>query len=391
MELILPDLGEGIIEGEIVQWLVNTGDAVAEDQVVLEIMTDKATVEIPSVTAGTVSEILANPGDIVKVGMVIMRLGGAKGAPKSGAVSKAPAPATTPAPKINSVPVLPGSVLAAPSVRKAAREKNIDLQGINGSGPSGRILHNDLQHSNQAQTTPIGARMEKVPLRGLRKRIAEKMALSKQKAAHFTCVEEVDVTELVAFRNSIKDAAKAQGSNITFMPFIMKACVLGLKKYPILNATLHEEREIHYKHYFNFGVAVDTEDGLTVPVVADVDKKSIIEIARNIKELSGRAHASKLTMDDFKDGTFTISNAGKVGGLFATPIINYPELAILGVHEIRKRPMVVDDTIVIRNMLYLSISLDHRIVDGAIGIRFLNEMINYLSNPKAFIGSFVNP
>lgn len=430
MELKLPDLGEGIAEGEVARWLVKPGDKVEEDQVVLEVMTDKATVEIPIRHAGTVGELLAKEGDIVKVGATLLRLTGAGAqapAPKSAAKPEAKtangphggqvavaasmggrAGGTAPAPA-QGASMSAASVQAAPAVRKLAREKGIDLAAITGSGPNGRVLFADLEgatstgarggsytytiDAKRESRTPGSREVERIPLRGLRKKIVEKMALSKRTAAHFTCVEECDVTELVEFRNSIKEDAKAKGVNVTFMPFIAKACVFGLKKYPQLNSQLVEDGqgggEIVKKHYYNIGVAVDTEDGLTVPVVHDVDSKSFMELAHDINDAGARARDRKLTQQDFADGTFTISNAGKVGGLFATPIINYPEVAILGVHEIRKKPWVVGNEIKIRDIMYLSISIDHRVVDGATGILFLNEVCSYLANPKKFLMEMV--
>lgn len=426
MELLMPDLGEGIAEGEIARWLVKPGDVVVEDQVVLEVMTDKATVEIPTNFAGVVEEVLAKEGDVVAVGQAVVRFNNAGAtakktnvavaAPAASPATKAPqsAPAPFAAPAIT-IQTSGGniSVQAAPAVRKAARERGIDLASIEGSGPNGRVLLTDLERSGSRAPvvsaranggsdslnknapgasrtyTPGSGREERIPLRGLRKRIVEKMAQSKRTAAHFTCVEECDVTELVAFRSSVKDSAKERGVNLTFMPFIAKACVNGLRKYPQLNASLVEDGagggEIVRKHFYNFGIAVDTEEGLTVPVVHDVDRKTILDLAHDINDVGQRARERKLGAQDFADSTFSITNAGKVGGLFATPVINYPEVAILGVHEIRKRPMVVDNEIKIRDVMYLSISIDHRVVDGATGILFLNEVISYLSNPKKFL------
>jgi pyruvate dehydrogenase E2 component (dihydrolipoamide acetyltransferase) len=415
MQLRLPDLGEGVTEGEVARFLVKTGDSVKEDQVVLEVMTDKATVEIPTRVAGVIGELFVKEGDMVKVGgqlLDVMEAGGVK-SQASKPAAKAPAvvnttvqsiaahssPAATPMLAANG-----GNVAAAPAVRKLARERGINLSQVFGSGPNGRVLLSDLAVGAQTKaptgnysyavdarpkSVPGSREVERIPLRGLRKKIVEKMAISKRTAAHFTCVEECDVTELVAFRNSIKDEAKARGVNMTFMPFIAKACLFALRKFPELNSQLVEDGagggEILRKHYYNFGIAVDTEDGLTVPVVHDVDQKSLMDLARDIGDAGSRARDRKLAAADFADGTFTITNAGKVGGLFATPVINYPEVAIMGVHEIRKRPWVVDGEIKIRDIMYVSISLDHRIVDGAKGILFLNEVNSYLSNPKKFL------
>ncbi len=409
MELKLPDLGEGVMEGEIVKWHVKPGDQVTEDQVVLEIMTDKATVEIPTKTTGKVSEILFKEGEIAKVGAVMMRLEGAPGAkatpakaeaPKAAAPAAPQARAASPAPSAASRPAPAASpgfqnrdVQAAPAVRKLAREKGVDLSTIRGSGPHGRVLLEDVQSGGSGgggfarNTATRGQRTEeRVPVRGMRRKIVEKMALSKRTAAHFTYVEECDVTELVEFRSKLKPVAEKKGVKMTFMPFITKAAVIGLQEFPELNASLVEENgvptEIVYKKYYNIGVAVDTEDGLTVPVLKDADSKGLWEISGDIADLSLRARDKKLKAEDFHDGTFTITNAGNIGGLLATPVINYPEVAIMGVHQIKKRPVVVNNQIVIRDIMYLSVSLDHRVVDGAVAARFMNRVVGLLQDPK---------
>jgi pyruvate dehydrogenase E2 component (dihydrolipoamide acetyltransferase) len=413
MELKLPDLGEGVLEGEIVSWKVKAGDKLAEDQVVVEIMTDKATMEIPTHQSGVVQELLAKEGDIVKVGQVIMRLEGAAG----GAVAKksepAPAPVKAAAPVQQakaapaSVPSAPafsngGDIAAAPAVRKLAREMGVNLAQVRGSGPGGRILLEDVQRGPSAgggfiprsSGTRGERKAEHVPVRGLRRKIVEKMAQSKRTAAHFTYVEECDVTELVEFRQKLKAKAEKMGTKVTFMPFLAKAAAIVLKEFPALNAELVEEngqpKEIIYKKYYNIGMAVDTEDGLTVPVLKDVDHKGIWELSKEITDLAGRARDKKLTTEDFKDGTFTITNAGNIGGLLATPIINYPEVAIMGIHQIKKRPVVMDgDKIVIRDIMYLSISLDHRVVDGAVAARFMNRMVELVQDPKMLLMEFL--
>ena len=223
-------------------------------------------------------------------------------------------------------------------------------------------------------------------MRGLRKKIAEKMALSVHTAANFAYVEECDFTELVEFRTKLKPVAEKMGTKISYLPFIMKACTIGLKEFPALNSSLIEEgghmTEIVYKKYYNIGIAVDTEDGLTVPVIKDADCKGIWELSKDIVGLGEKARTKKLAISDLQEGTFTISNAGNIGGLFAPPIINYPEVAIMGVHQMRKRPMVVDGEIKIRDIIYLSLSLDHRVVDGAVAARFMNRVVALLQDPK---------
>lgn len=415
MELKLPDLGEGVMEGEIVKWLIKPGDAVKEDQVVLEIMTDKATVEIPTKFSGKVGEILFKEGDIVKVGAVIMRL---EGATKSSGEAK-PAPAakaaTATAPMAKPVASAPAPAKpaassfrnpdpqAAPAVRKAARDKGVDLSSVRGSGPNGRILLEDLSGARAggsggpafSRGTPGQRNEERVPVRGLRRKIAEKMALSMHTVANFSYVEECDVTELVEFRQKLKPMGEKMGAKMTYMPFIVKAVTVALKEFPDLNATLMEENghptEIIYKKYYNIGMAVDTEDGLTVPVIKDVDCKGLWELATEIQELGQKARDKKLAVHDLQEGTFTISNAGNIGGLFAPPIINYPEVAIMGVHQIKRRPMVIDEEIRIRDVLYLSLSLDHRVVDGAVAARFMNRVVALLQDPKLLLMELAGP
>ncbi len=418
MDLKLPDLGEGVLEGEIVKWHVKAGDKVSEDQVVLEIMTDKATVEIPSKGTGSVAAILAKEGDIIKVGQVIMKLEGVTGgasssAPKAATVSAAPAPAAAkvaapvaraPQPSVPSF--INSDVQAAPAVRKLARDMGIDLGTVRGSGPHGRILLDDLTRAQSGGGAGGAARPwastggtrgqrneDHVPVRGLRRKIIEKMATSKRTAAHFTYVEECDVTELSEFRQKLKPKAEAAGVKISFLPFIAKAAVIALKEFPDLNATLIEDHgqptEIVYKKYYNLGIAVDTEDGITVPVVKDVDCKGFFELASEISALSQKARDKKLAPADLQEGTFTITNAGNIGGLLATPIINYPEVAIMGVHQIKRRPVVINETIVIRDIMYLSVSLDHRVVDGAVAARFMSRVVALVSDPKLLMAELM--
>lgn len=426
MDLKLPDLGEGVMEGEVVKWHVKPGDTVKEDQVVLEIMTDKATVEIPTKFNGTVESLEFKEGEIAKVGAVMMRLEGSGSAAKAGqaqAPAKA-APSTKPSagnpeplpgsmPGKVSTPAIPPNkpqftasvgaptrpanldVQAAPAVRQAARERGVDLTLVRGSGPQGRVLLADLDNSQGGAggggvSVSRGQRGQRnadhVPVRGLRRKIIEKMAQSKRTAAHFTYVEECDATELNEFRAKLKPAAEKRGTKVTFMPFIVQAAVIGLKEFPELNATLIEEggqpTEIIYKKYYNIGMAVDTPDGLTVPVIKDADCKGIWELSADVISLSQKARDKKLAQADLQEGTFTITNAGNIGGLLATPVINYPEVAIMGVHQMKKRPVVIGNEIKIRDIMYLSISLDHRVVDGAVAARFMNRVVGLLQDPK---------
>jgi pyruvate dehydrogenase E2 component (dihydrolipoamide acetyltransferase) len=441
-EFKLPDIGEGVVEGEIVEWLIAEGDTVAEDQPIVAVMTDKATVEIPSPKAGKITKLGAAAGETVPVGSVLVTIDAADGsasAPAAAPAAKAPEPAAAPkaappkpAPAPKTAPVAaapapvaaapstagaPGEVLASPATRKRARELGVDLGSVRGTGARGRITVGDVeQAAARPAAVPVAAAAatgavaaapaaaaakapllalprrdfgpsemieERVPLKGLRKRISDAMINSKQTAAHFAYVDECDMTELVALRKRLKPEAEKYGVKLTFLPFIVKALVPCLKEHPLLNASLDDATgELVYKKYYNIGIATDTPQGLTVPVIKDVERKSILEIAAEMTELTGRARAQRTKMEDISDGTFTVTSTGNIGGLFATPIINHPEVGILGVPKIQKRPVVRDGEIVIRDMIHLAISLDHRVVDGAVGARFMNSLISYLSEPS---------
>jgi pyruvate dehydrogenase E2 component (dihydrolipoamide acetyltransferase) len=437
MQFKLPELGEGVHEGELVSWKVKIGDQVAYDQPLCEIMTDKATVEIPSAFKGKVAKFDAKEGETVHVGQVMLTFEGAegtasatesKGGPNGHTNVQAPAPQaaapaamqaapkTAPAPTkaVSTAPMqatenlsIESRPLAAPSTRKLARESGVDLGRVSGSGPHGRILTDDVQKfiSGTGATSggtpsfkaPLaktslapGQLEERLPFKGLRKKIAEKMRQSKDHAAHFTYVEEADATALVELRAQAKEMGAKQGIKVTYLPFLMKAMVACLRKYPIMNSSLDEAaNELVYKHYFNIAISVQTEDGLTAPVVKNVQDKSILQIAHEIEDLVNRARLKKLTMEDLTGGTITLTNAGSIGGLFATPIINYPEVAILGFNKIFRKPVAVKvngkEEIQIRDWTYFSISLDHRVVDGAVGAEFMNDFIKYIQNPSLLI------
>lgn len=443
MEFKLPDIGEGVAEGEITRWLVAKGQSVSADQPMVEVMTDKATVEIPSPVTGTVEDLLFKEGETVAVGKVILRIregGGAKvseAAPTNGHAGKAhaaPAPVasshapTTPAPKaapqvaVEEVePEVPFHVLATPATRKLARDLKMNLGSVVGSGPAGRVTKDDVRLAYEGQqaatprsshptpstttaptatsstalgpakpltTQPVVQRgaIQTIPLKGIRKRIAEGMAHSKRTAAHFTYVEEVDMTEVMGMRKGAAPEAERHGVKLTFLPFVIKALIPCLREFPYFNSSLDDaKQQIILKGDYNIGIAVDTPAGLMVPVVKAADTKSIWQVASEIAELSLRARNGKSTPDDLKGGTFTITNSGSIGGVFATPVINHPEVAILGVNAIRKRPMVVDDEIVIRDMMFLSISVDHRVVDGGDAARFMNRLVYYLSEPSRLV------
>jgi len=449
LEFKLPDIGEGLAEGEITRWLVKEGQSVQENDPFVEVMTDKATVEITAPATGKVVSIKFPGGSTVPVGSVIAVIetaGGAAAAPAAApvaapaAASHAPATARAAAPAPVAAPAaamaaaasgraaangVGGRVLAAPAVRRRARELGIDLRTVPGTGPAGRVSRGDLEQFTQQRpsapshapiaspsrapapaaapaaspaaaparplarpSAPVaGAAIEeRVPLRGIRKRIAERMQKSKRTAAHFTYVDEVDVTNLVETRESLKAAAAEQGVKLTYMPFVIQATCAALKHFPMLNSMLDEEKqEIVVKKYCHMGFACDTEQGLVVPVIKDADSRSVLNLGAALQDLSARAREGKLALDEVTGSTFTITNAGNIGGILATPVINYPEVAILGVHKIADRAVVRNGSIVVRKMMNLSISIDHRIVDGADGARFMNEIIRLLEDPRRLL------
>ncbi len=415
MRFKLPELGEGVHEGELVAWKVKVGDRVKHDQILCEIMTDKATVEFPAPFDGKITEILGKEGQMIKVGQDILGYESEAGSAKSETGGALPLSAPQPSPALSQaqgraqshtttqatslgtqVPLL--QVSSAPSTRKFAREMGVDLSQVQASGPGGRVMHSDIvkflnsgvgavaagpAQPVRAPSTPE----QRVPFRGLRKKIAEKMRLSKDKAAHFTYVEEADVSGLVMLRQQVKAIGLAKGIKVTYLPFVMKAMVEALKKFPALNSSLDEEKlEIVYKNYYNIGLSIQTDEGLMAPVIKHVENLSIFQLAKAIQDLVERARKKSLKLEDFQGGTITLTNAGSIGGLFATPVINYPEVAILGFNKIFRKPVVKTihgrEEIVIADWTYFSLSLDHRIVDGAIGAEFMKEMIKYIEAPS---------
>jgi pyruvate dehydrogenase E2 component (dihydrolipoamide acetyltransferase) len=395
----LPDLGEGVVEGEIVKWLVKPGDVVTEDQGLVELMTDKATVTIPTPRAGRVVSVHGKEGEMAKVHVLLVTLELEAGAPLA-AVSAVPAEApakAAPAPALSAR--APVKVLATPVTRRMAAEHGIDLGGIAGSGPQGRVLKVDvvaaLEASPAATPTarerprlvplPHEAQDERIPLRGLRKKIAEKMVRSKFTAPHSTFVEEVDFTELVRLRKRLNDALAAAGEDekLSFLPFFCKALIPVMRRFPRLNANFDEtSQELVLRGAYNFGIAAATEEGLTVPVVKDVDRLTLRQLGEEISRLGAAARARQLKLDELTAGTFTITSLGTSGGLFATPIINHPEVAILGIHRIRRRPVVVGEEVVIRDMGNVSLSFDHRVIDGLVAADATYALIHHLENPE---------
>jgi pyruvate dehydrogenase E2 component (dihydrolipoamide acetyltransferase) len=387
-DFVLPDLGEGITEGEIRRWVVKEGDSVAEHQTVLEIETDKAIVEVPSPRQGRVLKIRKEEGETAKVGEPLMTIAMEGDDTEPVAEIK---PATEERPRsVSVVGVLPEEqdqkteVLATPAVRALAKELGVRLETIKGSGPSGSITSEDLNKAvgkAQGEQDRLGP-VERRPLKGLRRTIARNLMIAQRTTVSVTGMDEADITGLWELREREKEALQAKGIHLTFLPFFIKAVQHSLAQHPMLNASVDEEKEeIIVKKYYNIGVAVDTPEGLMVPVIKDADKKTILELAADLQELSTKARERKITLDEMKGSTFTITNYGHFGGTFATPVINYPDVAILGTGRISEKPWVHNGQIVIRKVLPLSLTFDHRVTDGADASQFLTKVIGYIEDP----------
>jgi len=416
----LPDIGEGIHEGEIVKWFVKPGDEVKEDDVLCEVQNDKAVVEIPSPVEGKVLEILVPEGQTAVVGDVLvtidapgyedMQFKGDHGEePAKEAGSQAEVKEEAAAPQTEEKAEPKRRVIAMPSVRKYAREKGVDIQLVTGSGPNGRILKEDIDNylagtakATTAETEAKETAEKPAPetaaatgevlletrekMSGIRRAIAKAMVQSKHTAPHVTLMDEVDVTKLVAHRKKFKEVAAEKGIKLTFLPYVVKALVSALREYPILNASIDDEaEEIIHKHYYNIGIAADTERGLLVPVVKDADRKSMFAIAKEINELAQKAREGKLAPNEMKGSSCTITNIGSAGGQWFTPVINHPEVAILGIGRIAEKPVVRDGEIVAAPVLALSLSFDHRIIDGATAQYALNHIKRLLSDPELLL------
>ena len=500
-EFKLPDVGEGLAEAEIVRWLVEEGDTVSEDQPVAEVETDKAVVEVPAPVNGTVREILAEAGEMVPVGTVIISFNvegeaGAETAEETATSDEGVDPEPQPEPESESEPDTTGDrTFAAPSTRRLARELGVDLGSVDGSGPGGRITEGDVRAAaestgddadesdsgsdegvesatrrideggkadetetapetqaadrdrtlaapatrkladregidldfvptdrtkdgepfvtpaeieayaeaqKQAQTADaeavsaegdaadVGASAagedERIPYRGVRRTIGERMEQSKYTAPHVTHHDEVDVTELVETRGRLKGPAEDRGSKLTYMPFVIKAVVTGLQEYPILNSQLDEENEeIVLRGEYNIGIATATDAGLMVPVLKDADRKGMLELADEMAELVGKARDRSIAAEEMQGGTFSITNFGAIGGEYATPIINYPQTAILGLGAIKDKPRVIDGEVLPRKVMTISLTIDHRVIDGAEAARFTNTVMEYLESPELLL------
>jgi pyruvate dehydrogenase E2 component (dihydrolipoamide acetyltransferase) len=393
-EFKFPDVGEGIVEGEIVLWLVDEGERVEQDQPMVQVETDKAVVEIPSPRAGFILKILFHEGEIVKVGETLVVIGEKDETlekPKTepqrreqpqeyvgivGQVEEEVAPETAARPRVQAVP----------AVRKLAKDLGVDINGVKGSGPDGRILEEDVRkHAEQMQVSPAEdtyGEIERVPIVRVRRSIAQKMVRSVSTIPHVTHMDIANATKLVALKKQKEEEAAGRGIHLTYLPFVMRAVALNLKKHPILNSSIDSEKnEILLKKYVNIGFAVETDDGLLVPVVKNADKKSIFEIAEESQRLAELTRQRKVALADLKGGTFSITNIGSMGGTYSTPIINHPEAANLGLGQIREMPWAAEGELKVISGLHLSLSFDHRILDGARAALFLNNVIKYIEDP----------
>jgi pyruvate dehydrogenase E2 component (dihydrolipoamide acetyltransferase) len=410
-KLELPDIGEGVVEAEVQRWFVKPGDEVAEDQPLVEVMTDKATVVIPSPRSGRVLRLFRKVGELAKVHEPLVELD--TGSPLSPGTGETRSdPAAKPPPSWGPPGASPKKALATPAVRAMAREMGVAIDAVAGTGPGGRVTKDDLAAARgrknghapaAADATPAptpaprpspprggegglaaGAPAEeRVPLRGLRRRMAENMARSKRTAAHFTFVDQCDATELVRAKERIAEAAREEGVKVTYLPFVLKAAVAALRKHPRLNATMDEERgELVVHRRYDLGVASATEAGLVVPVVRGVDRLSLLDLARELERLGAATKAGQVRPEDLGRSTFTVTSLGALGGLFATPVLNHPEVAILGVHRIRPTPVARDGQVVIRDVMHVSVTCDHRVVDGYEAAAYATEVIRHLENPE---------
>ncbi|MEI4771795.1 dihydrolipoamide acetyltransferase family protein [Psychrobacillus sp. FJAT-51614] len=445
-EFRLPDIGEGIHEGEIVKWFVKVGDEVAEDDILCEVQNDKAVVEIPSPVKGKVTEVLVSEGTVAVVGDVLIRLDApgyedlhfkghdnevakekteaqVQSTAESGQSiekeeTKAPAKSektkeTTEQPRVD--PKGNNRVIAMPSVRKFARDNEVNISDVSGTGKNGRILKEDIesflsgdQKSEEVSSNVQGeevskeSKVENKPsapislegefpetrekMSGIRKAIAKAMVHSKQTAPHVTLMDEVDVTELVAHRKKFKDIAAEKNIKLTYLPYVVKALVSTLREFPQLNTSFDDETsEIIQKHYFNIGIAADTEKGLLVPVIKHADRKSVFAISDEINTLAGKAREGKLSPSEMKGASCSITNIGSAGGQWFTPVINHPEVAILGIGRISEKPVIKNGEIVAAPVLALSLSFDHRMIDGATAQHALNHIKRLLSSPELLL------
>lgn len=409
MEFKLPDVGEGMHEGEIIQWLIKEGDAVKQDQPIVEVQTDKVNAELTAPAAGVVKKIFFSVGDIVEVGTTIFTIQEENdvSVPDAGISEEENQVGQTGDVNVNEEHITTKHhhqavrALATPFVRQMAREMKIDIEKVKGSGPAGRITESDLKqfkenysftwekakqhdHKTGQEMAPImgNEREERIPLKGIRKKIAEHMVKSVSTIPHVTHVDELEMDRLKEFKNQLKEYSGDKDIKLTFLPFFVKAIVIALKEFKTLNASIDERtNEIILKNYYHIGIATNTNEGLIVPVIKHADQKTIFQLADEIRQLAAQAREGKLSIDQITGSTFTISNVGPIGGMHATPIINYPEAAILALHKMEHRMVVRDLEGVIRLMMNMSLSFDHRLIDGVTAVQFTNKIKDLLENP----------
>lgn len=440
-EFKLPDIGEGIHEGEIVKWFVKAGDTIKEDDILLEVQNDKAVVEIPSPVDGKILELKVDEGTVSVVGDVLVTIeaegeipadahGGSDEAPEQPKAEeekevtadqekesdKADKPEAKTDKTEDTAKEEPADdtkrVIAMPSVRKYAREKEVDIRKVQGSGDNGRVLKEDIDKfvsgggeaaaeapaadkeapkadaakKEAPKAIPAGEMETREKIKGIRKAISKAMVNSKHTAPHVTLMDEVDVTDLVAHRKKFKQVAMDKGIKLTYLPYVVKALTSALREFPVLNASIDDaNEEIVYKHYYNIGIAADTDNGLMVPVVKEADRKSIFKISSEINELATKARDGKLSGEEMKGGSCTITNIGSAGGQWFTPVINHPEVAILGIGRIAEKAVVKDGEVVVAPVLALSLSFDHRLIDGATAQNALNHIKRLLNDPQLLV------
>ncbi|UZD47965.1 dihydrolipoamide acetyltransferase family protein [Peribacillus frigoritolerans] len=409
MEFKLPDVGEGMHEGEIIQWLIKEGDAVKQDQPIVEVQTDKVNAELTAPAAGVVKKIFFSVGDIVEVGTTIFTIQEENdvSVPDTGISEEENQVGQSGDVNVNAQHITTKQhhqavrALATPFVRQMAREMKIDIEKVKGSGPAGRITESDLKQFKEndsftrenakqnddktgLEMAPImgNEREERIPLKGIRKKIAEHMVKSVSTIPHVTHVDELEMDRLKEFKNQLKEYSDDKDIKLTFLPFFVKAIVIALKEFKTLNASIDERtNEIILKNYYHIGIATNTNEGLIVPVIKHADQKTIFQLADEIRQLATQAREGKLSIDQITGSTFTISNVGPIGGMHATPIINYPEAAILALHKMEHRMVVRDLEGVIRLMMNMSLSFDHRLIDGVTAVQFTNKIKELLENP----------
>ncbi len=421
LEFKFPDIGEGISEGKLLKWLVKVGDKIKEGENLFLVETDKVNAEIPSPGDGTIAELMAREGDTIYVGSVIVKIDTGDDSQKNnikpinekeeenagvvGAIEVSSQVIESSFESYKNGTSAKTKVLATPVARKLAKDLGIDINTVKGTGPVGRVMKEDIYKVKESKEVVKDApaaheletiasskikasgEVQRIPLSMLRKTIAKNMALSKRVIPHAAVLDEFDVSELVDFRSTVKELAQNNGANLTYMPFIIKALALALKEFPVFNSSFDEEsEEIIIKKYYNIGIAVDTPEGLLVPVIKDTDKKGILVIAKELRELSEASKNRNIPLEKLQNGTFTITNYGALGSSSGIPVIRHPEAAILGIGKIAKKPVVNEkDEIVVRSIMNISLCIDHRTIDGGDAGRFLNRLKTYLEKPMLLL------